>query len=108
MTPPNDDRVLELVVFSLVDGATRGQFLGTVDAVSEWIKTQPGFISRDLSYSAEQNRWIEIIYWSSMRDAEAAAKAAETSDSCAPMFALIDMESMLFLHGEPAIAAVAA
>ena len=108
MTPTHDDRVLELVVFSLVDGATKEQFLGTVDAVSEWIKTRPGFISRDLSYSAEQNRWIEIIYWGSLTAAEESAKAAQSSESCAPMFALIDMESMLFLHGEPAITPVVA
>jgi len=29
-----------------------------------------------------------------------------TSEACAPMFALIDMKSMLMLHGEPAIARV--
>ncbi len=108
MTPPHDDRVIELVVFSLVDGATPERFLGTVDAVSEWIRTQPGFISRDLSYSAEQDRWIEIIHWGSLRNAHDAAKAAESSDSCLPMFAMIDMETMLFLHGTPAIAPVAA
>jgi hypothetical protein len=32
---------------------------------------------------------------------------AMSSDSCAPMFGLIDMESALYLHGEPAIAPVA-
>jgi hypothetical protein len=34
-------------------------------------------------------------------DAEAAADAAMSSASCAPMFRLIDLESMLFLHGQP-------
>ena len=33
----------------------------------------------------------------------AAAELALSSESCAPMFAVIDMESTLMLHGVPAI-----
>jgi len=43
-----------------------------------------------------------------MADAKAAAELAMTSESCAPMFALIDMESTLMIHAEPAIALVPA
>jgi hypothetical protein len=100
------DRVLELVVFTLKDGVTREQLLNTVDAASAWARSQPGFISRDLSHNAEQDKWIEVVYWASLPDAEAAAKASEGSEQCAPMFALIDMESALFLHGIPAITPV--
>jgi hypothetical protein len=100
------DRVLELVVFSLRQGVTREQLLGTVDAVSAWARRQPGFISRELSHNADQDKWIEVVYWASLDDAEAAAKASQSSDQCAPMFALIDMESALFLHGVPAITPV--
>lgn len=99
-------RVLELVVFALKSGVTRQQLLGTVDGMSAWARTQPGFISRDLSYSPEQDKWIEVVYWASLHDAEAAAKASEGSEQCAPMFALIELESALFLHGIPAITAV--
>jgi len=98
--------ILELVVFKLKEGATREAFLGTVDAVSAWAQTQPGFVSRDLCYSAADDRWVEIVWWDTLQDAEAAADAAMSSASCAPMFRLIDMESMLFLHGQPAIAPV--
>jgi len=97
------DRVLELVVFTLRKGVTRKQLLGTVDAVSAWARRQPGFISRDLSHDAEQDKWIEVVYWASLHDAETAARASEGSVQCAPMFALIEMESALFLHGVPAI-----
>lgn len=101
-------RVLEVVVFKVNDGVTRQQLLATVDAVSEWARAQPGFLSRELSYAEEQDRWIEVVYWASMADAQAAAKAAESSERCTPMFALIDMESMLFLHAVPAIPLVRA
>lgn len=101
-------RVLELVVFKLNEGATTEQLLGTVDAVSSWIARQPGFISRELAYDAEGDRWIDVVWWSSMEDAHAAAELATSSDSCAPMFALIDMESTLMVHGQLAAAPVGA
>jgi hypothetical protein len=99
-------KVLELVVFKLNAGVSREQLLGTVDAVSDWIRRQPGFISRELSHDAEGDRWIEVIWWRTLEDAHAAAERAMTSESCAPMFALIDMDSTLMAHGEPAIAPV--
>ena len=99
-------KALELVVFKLADGVSREQFLGTVDAVSNWASEQPGFASRELLYDAEGDRWIEVVWWSTMEDAHAAAELALTSESCRPMFELIDMESTLMAHAEPAIAPV--
>jgi hypothetical protein len=95
--------ILELVVFKLTEGISRGQFLETNDAVSSWISEQPGFISRELAYDADGDRWIDVVWWESMENAGAAAELALSSESCAPMFALIDMESTLMLHGVPAI-----
>jgi hypothetical protein len=103
-----ESKVLELVVFKLAGGVSREQFLGTVDAVSSWISRQPGFISRELSYDAEGDRWIEVVWWRTMGEAQAAAELAMASESCAPMFGLIDMETTLMLHGELAIPPVAA
>ena len=97
------EKVLELVVFKLGDGVSREQFLGTVDGVSHWASRQPGFISRELSYDAEGDRWIEVVWWKTMDDAQAAAERAMSSESCVPMFALIDEESTLMLHGALAI-----
>jgi hypothetical protein len=101
------EKVLELVVFKLGDGVTREQFLGTVDGVSRWISRRPGFISRELSHDGDGDRWIEVVWWKSMAEAQAAAELAMSSDSCAPMFALIDMESTLMIHGALAIPPVA-
>jgi hypothetical protein len=95
-------------VFKLKGGVSRDQFLGTNDAVSTWISEQPGFLSRDLSYEAEGDRWIDVLWWKTRKDAHAAAELAMTSESCSPMFALIDMESSLMVHGEPAIVPVVA
>jgi hypothetical protein len=95
-----DGKVLELVVFKLRAGASREELLGTVDAVSSWIAEQPGFVSRHLVEDGEGDRWIDVVWWRSMAEAEAAAERAMSSESCAPMFGLIDMESTLMVHGE--------
>jgi hypothetical protein len=100
---PKDGRTLELVVYELSEGVSREQFIATNGAVSSWIGKQPGFISRELVYDGDGDRWVDVIWWETMEDAHAAAELSQTSESCAPMFALIEMESALMLHGVPAI-----
>jgi hypothetical protein len=99
-------KILELVVYKLDEGVSREQFLATNDATSVWIGNQPGFISRELVYDADGDRWVDVIWWETMEDARAAADLSLTSEACSPMFALIDMESALMLHGAPAIETV--
>lgn len=103
-----EEKVLELVVFRLREGVARERFLETVDPVSQWIATQPGFVSRELAYDEEGERWIDLVWWRTLADAQAAAERAMTSEACAPMFAMIDMDALLMVHGEPAIPPVAA
>jgi hypothetical protein len=98
-----DTKVLELVVYKLHEGVSREQFLGTNDAVSSWIRRQPGFISRELVHDAEGDRWVDVIWWQTLEQAQAASERSMSSESCSPMFALIDLESALMLHGTPAI-----
>jgi hypothetical protein len=95
--------VLELVIYKLNQGVSREQFLGTNDAVSSWISRQPGFVSRELIHDDEGDRWVDVIWWETLEQAQAAAELSTTSESCSPMFALIDMDSALMLHGVPAI-----
>jgi hypothetical protein len=99
-------KVLGLVVYTLADGVSRERFLDTNEAVSTWISTQPEFVSRDLVHDADGDRWVDVVWWETMEQANAAAERSTTSESRRPMFALIDMESALMLHGAPAIATV--
>jgi hypothetical protein len=79
-------------------------FLATNDGVSSWVAGQPGFMSRELAYDAGGERWVDVIWWTSLEHAKAAAAAAMSSPSCAPMFSLIDQASTLMLHAELTIA----
>lgn len=96
-------QVLDLVTFKLRDGVTREQFLDTVDPVSQWASRQPGFVSRELSYCAADDKWIEVVHWASQAEADAAAADEANAQECAPMFGMIDMESLSMLRGEPAV-----
>jgi hypothetical protein len=108
MYPSDAANVVEIAIFRAKEGVTREQLLSTVDAVSEWAKRQPGFISRDLTYSSEDDSWIDVIWWEHSEAAHAAAEAAMTSESCAPMFAMIDLEGTQMLHGERVVSAARA
>jgi hypothetical protein len=99
-------KVLELVLYKLEEGVSRERFLDTNDDVSSWISKQPGFISRDLVYDAEGDRWVDVVWWETMESALSAGELAMTSDSCAPMFGLIEMKSAITLHGVTAITPV--
>jgi Antibiotic biosynthesis monooxygenase len=99
-------RVLELVVFKLKEGVTREQFLGTDREVSRWIREQPGFVSHELLHDPDGDRWIELAWWETMDEAHAAAEKAMTSETCAPMFGMIDEESSEMLHATPTITPV--
>lgn len=101
-------KVLELVVFKLNEGVSREQLIATNDGVSTWALQQPGFISREMSYDAEGDRWIDIVWWASLDDAQAAAESAMSSESCIPMFSLIDMESTQMIHAAPVMEPVRA
>ena len=92
--------VVEIAIARAREGVTREEVMATVEAVSEWAQHQPGFISRDLTYSDKDDTWIDVIWWESLEAAEAAAQAAMASDACAPMFAVIDLENTQLLHGE--------
>jgi hypothetical protein len=105
MTNEQADKVLELVVFTLKEGTTREQSLSTVDGMSGWIRSQPGCASYDMSYSVD-DKWVFAAYWRTMQEAKAAAGAATSAPENAPMFALIDMDAMLYLHAGTAVAPV--
>ena len=103
----SDGYVVELAIFKVKEGVTREQLLETTDAVSEWARRQPGFVSRDLTFSSEDDTWIDVVWWESMDAAHKAAEQAMTSESCAPMFSLIDLEGTQMIHGERVVRTMA-
>ena len=91
--------MLELVVFKLNEGTTREQFLARESdplvargGVAQLVRNETRLLLHPV-------RGTLVSRWETLEHAQAAAEAAMSSDSCAPMFALIDMDSALMLYG---------
>ena len=95
-------KTLELVIFELNDGVDVEEFLAHSEPVPEWVRKQPGFVSRNPLKSAEDDKWIDAVWWESPESAAAAAELTMTSETCAPMFASINMETAQIIHGSTA------
>ncbi|CAN7673047.1 antibiotic biosynthesis monooxygenase [Aminobacter sp. LjRoot7] len=90
---------LEIVTFRLKPGKTAGfaaAFAAANEPVSDWLRRQPGFLSRHLAERG--NSWIDVVRWQSREDAQAAAEKimAEIGDCAA--FQAIDPESIDMSH----------
>lgn len=62
---------VELVTFRLARG-TGQQFVDANAAVSDWLKRQPGFVSRHLA-ERDDGSYLDIVFWESHEAALAAS-----------------------------------
>ena len=98
MTEP----VYEVVVFGLKPGVDRARWQLAAAEVHDFLGAQPGFIDRSLLAPSDGgDRWVDVVRWRSLTEAERAATAfAETFETCEFMEG-IDPETMQFMHLEP-------
>ncbi len=83
------NHIIEVVSFKLADGVSDADFLKTVPASNEFIKTRAGFICRRLS-KGDDGTWLEHIEWESLEAAKAASDAFMQEESLKPMMQAID------------------
>ena len=98
-----DESVFEIVVFHMKSGAAHEALLEASEPVSEWVKQQAGFIDRKLVQSNDGNTYVENVRWHSLDEAERVAQLSQTSPVCAPMFDLIEFETIQMLHGRAVV-----
>ena len=90
-------RVLELVSFRLVHGATDTAFLDAAKATELPLRRQPGFLRRCLAVDADGN-WTDLVEWTDMNAAQTGAQAMMGEPAFQPFMALIDMGSVKMGH----------
>jgi hypothetical protein len=93
----NSDMIVEVVIWKTKSNFTEEEALYKAKSVNKFVENQKGFISRNLSKN-EQGEWLDLVYWNSIEDAQAAAKLAQSSEICQPFFDTINMDSMKFYH----------
>jgi len=80
---------VEWAPFRLAEGVDEAALLAASAALqSEFVSKQNGFIKREL-VKANDNQWVDIVYWNSLEDAEQAAKNAMNSPVCFKYFELM-------------------
>ncbi len=83
---------IELVTFKAKAGVTPDQVISASDDVNHFLKSQHGFVSRNLGQT-EDGTWHDILYWESQAHVMAAMEKVAASSSCATFFGLIDPDS---------------
>jgi hypothetical protein len=93
MTQP----VAEIVTFSLVENVTPADFTATSRQSEKFVRTQPGFVCRQLS-QGKDGRWTDYVLWSDMAAAQAAAKLFPAQDFAAALMAAIATDIVHMRH----------
>lgn len=88
---------LELVTFRLARG-TGQQFLDANAAIGDWLKRQPGFVSRHLAERADGS-YIDIVFWQSHAAALAASGKMMEEMAQSEAMTMIDPMGLEMSHG---------
>ena len=88
---------LELVTFRLVRGSNE-QFVDANAAISDWLKRQPGFVSRHLA-ERDDGSFVDIVFWQTHEAALAASGKMMEEMAQSEAMTMIDPMSLEMTHG---------
>ena len=89
--------VLEIVSFRLVDGSDEAAFLSAARGTEDMLR-QRGSLKRRYLVKSEDGRWTDVIEWTSMEEALAAAEDVMSEPDFAPFGAMIDGATVDMRH----------
>jgi heme-degrading monooxygenase HmoA len=95
-----DAASVEVALFRLRPGVDEAAFLRASAAIAPAVRAFGGFRRRTL-YKSEDGRWVDLVDWDSLADAQRAAEAALTSPACQPFLAMIDPADDVMIHARP-------
>lgn len=88
---------IELVTFRLQKGDTEG-FVDANAAINDWLKRQPGFVSRHLA-ERDDGTYLDIVFWQSHADALAASTKMMEEMAQSEAMTMIDPMGLDMSHG---------
>lgn len=91
--PINKAVVVEYLEFNLVDGANPDSFLRETLAMDEVLEGYDGFVARHLARNTDGS-WVEVVYWTSQDDAEAALPRFVEDPRTKGFLALVNGDSL--------------
>jgi len=84
---------MEITTFHLSRGVTMKDFIAANTDVDEWLKRQPGFILRRMSQRRD-GLVTDMLLWTSVANAERAARGIVTELAGSPVHAAIDQATV--------------
>jgi quinol monooxygenase YgiN len=90
------DGQYEIVLYRLLPDTDRHRFLAISAEATAWLRQRPGFLSRELL--EDDGQWVDLVQWSTMDDALAAADAFGQAPEAAAFMALVELDSIRMLH----------
>ncbi len=93
----SDAPVLEIVTFRIVEGTDTADFLTAARATEAMLRDRGSLIRRFLTVD-EGGTWTDVIEWTSMGEAAAAAEAVMQHPDFAPFAAMIDGDTVEMRH----------
>lgn len=85
----NEKLVVEWAPFTLAEGVDEAALVEASNALqTDFLGKQRGFIRRNL-LKGKENQWVDIVYWSSRKEADQASKNAANSPACHQYFSLM-------------------
>jgi hypothetical protein len=91
--------VIETVIFKLIEGVIREDFVAAAENMSVWIEGRHGFIHRRLSCT-DDGTWIEHVQWEDMDAAKAAAAEIGKASDNAAFLSAINGPTVQLMHSE--------
>jgi heme-degrading monooxygenase HmoA len=88
---------IELVTFRLQKGDTQG-FVDANAAINDWLRRQPGFVSRHLA-ERDDGSYLDIVFWQSHADALAASDKMMEEMAQSEAMTMIDPMGLDMSHG---------
>ncbi len=94
--PPASTLVTEVATYDFKPGISEADALHYARSVNEFLRSNPGFVQRTCSRTAN-GKWIDVILWESMALAEAAAEKAAQTEVCLTFFGKMEEKTSTYL-----------
>ncbi|MCG5055364.1 MAG: hypothetical protein KA712_20560 [Myxococcales bacterium] len=89
---------LEIVSFTLASGHDVASLTARAKGIMPWLEKQPGFVARTLVGPDEGGRYLDIVRWQSLTEAQQAAEKAMAEPAFGAFMEAIDEASVRMQH----------
>jgi hypothetical protein len=89
---------IELVLYAARPGVSDSEMIAAVEETSALLQEFPGYLERELAYSAEAKLWVDIVHWADRDSALAAAGSFGSHPAAQRLMATIDFTRLTLHH----------